>query len=127
MDQDYKQRFDEYMENDPASPQGKAADARYHSSGGNIRNLAFVLQDGTMQFFNYAYLVTCTWQQEKGVILLEYTTHQVSIFGQGLEPLFFELMVQANKIIRCTESRYAALEEDGGPVIREIQVSSKQA
>jgi hypothetical protein len=127
MSLEFDLKFEEYRNNDPTAATGKETDPHYYPSGGHVRNLAFVLQDGTMQFFNYSYLVTCTYQQEAGAILLEFTTHHITLKGQRLETLFFELMVQANKIIRCAEARYEALEDAQKPVVREIHITEKQA
>ncbi len=122
MSQDFKIRFDEYQENDPTSKVEGQVHPDYYPTGGHTRNLAFVLPDGQLQFFNYSYLITCSYNQSEGKISLEFSTHTVELKGQKLEQLFYELMMQTTKIIRCTNKRYNELVEKDKPTTYEIIV-----
>lgn len=126
MSQDFKIRFDEYQENDPTPKVEGQVHPDYYPTGGNTRNLAFVLPDGQLQFFNYSYLISCSYNQNEGKIILEFSTHTVELKGQRLERLFFELMAQVNKVIRASENRYSALDSSvDKPIVNEIMITEK--
>lgn len=118
-------KFDEYKDNDPTHAPGEGGNPDYYSSGGNTRNLAFVLSDDKVQFFNYSYLITCSYDKGKGSIQMEFSTHHVELKGQRLDALFYELMAQMNKVIRCRDKRYHELEDDSKVIINEIIVINK--
>ncbi|MEZ5016088.1 MAG: hypothetical protein R2800_03495 [Flavipsychrobacter sp.] len=124
MSRDFELKFDEYKDNNPTEKDG-ASDPDRYPSGGNVRNLAFVLADGKMQFFNYSYLITCIMDNGAGSILIEFSTHHVALKGQRLGSLYNDLMMQSCKIIRCADKRYSELEENNKPVIQEIDVTNK--
>lgn len=126
MNQDFKLKFDEYKDNDPTEKTGGDNNPDYYPSFGNVRNLAVLLPDGKMQFFNYSYLVTCSYSPEQNSIKMEFSTHSLELKGQRLEQLFYELMAQVNKVIRCSESRYSALDTSADkPVVSEIIITEK--
>lgn len=126
MNQDFKLKFDEYEENNPTHKEGEENNPDYYPSRGNTRNLAFVLPDGKMQFFNYSYLISCSYSPEQGSITMEFSTHDVELKGQRLESLFYELMAQVNKVIHCTGSRYSALDTNADkPIANEIIITEK--
>src|SRR5690606_19767352 len=102
----------EYRENNPTPEKDKGQNSDYYPSCGNGRNLAFVWPDGKMQFFNYSYIVTSSYSPHDGTIVLEFSTHRVEVKGHKLEQLFYELMTQAIKVIRCLDSRYEALDSN---------------
>lgn len=124
MSQDFELKFDEYKNNNPAE-KGSESDPDQYPSGGNVRNLAFFWPDGKMQFFNYSYLITCTYTPEQGNILLEFSTHQVELKGQKLEQIFNEIMVQSIKVIRCGDKRYQANTDQTKPYIIEMTCTAK--
>lgn len=119
-------KFDDYKNNDPTGKQEGENNSDQYPSFGNARNLAFVLPDGKMQFFNYSYLITCSYNPEEGSIKMEFSTHTVELKGQRLEQLFFELMSQVNKLLRCSDKRYSALESHTTPIIINIEINSKE-
>lgn len=126
MNQDFKLKFDEYKDNDPTEKTGSDSNnPDYYPSAGNTRNIAFIFADGRMQFFNYSYLVTCAYNQDDSKITLEFSTHTIVLKGQKLEQLFFELMAQANKVIRCIDSRYQSLETTNKSMVGEISIATK--
>jgi hypothetical protein len=125
MNQDFNLRFDEYKENDPTAVPGKEGNPDYYSSTGNTRNLAFIWPDGKMQFFNYSYLITCSFDKDKGSLQMEFSSHYIEIKGQYLEQLFLELLGQVNKIIRIADKRYTVLDEKDKSVISEVNIHAK--
>lgn len=125
MSREFELKFDAYKDNNPTGNQGQLENPDYYSSGGNGRNLGFVWPDGRMQFFNYSYLVTCSLDPDGGSISLEFSTHHIELKGQRLAPLFEELMVQANRFIRCVDKRYQQLSENDLPTVHEITITSK--
>lgn len=127
MSQDFELKFDEYKDNDPTNNDEGGNDHPYHySSTGNNRNLVFVLSDGKMQFFNYSYLITASYNPDNCSILMEFTTHHVVLKGERLEVLFNEIMMQKNRAIHCTEERYQALTENAKAIVNHIIIQSKE-
>lgn len=121
MSQDFKLKFDQYKENAPTDKE-RERNPDYYPSGGNARNLAFVWPDGRRQFFNYNYLITCTFDNESGIILMEFSTHNVELKGRGLAQLFEELMTQVNKVISCSDLRYRDLKEHSEWIVNEFNI-----
>jgi len=118
-------KFGEYRDNNPTANPGNEVNPDYYPSGGHVRNVAFVWPDGRMQFFNYSYMLTCTYDKDGGSIKIEFSTHHVELKGQKLEALFYELMTQTNKIIRCHDRRYQQLDDGNKPIVREINMKNK--
>src|ERR1700748_1278542 len=117
MSSDFKFKFDQMQENKSDASEQNENSQRYQSAGYN-RNLCLRWLDGRLRYFNYAYLVTCEYIPEDGVVQLEFTTHKVSIKGYNLEPLYFELFEQLCRIINCCDERYQQLDNDETTVIK---------
>lgn len=115
----YDQRKDEAAKSgENSSPEG---DVEFHSTPNHPRNICFHQKDGKRQFFNYTYLIYGEYSPEENSISLIFTTHIIELKGQGLEPLFDELMEHAPKHLKISEERYQALKEGEGMIL-EINV-----
>lgn len=115
MSQDYKLKFDQMHDSHPGRDEAKGND-NYYGNEGYSRNVAFVLPNGDIESFNYGHLVSPKYRIAESAIYLIFSSETVMLKGYGLEQLFFELFDQRNRIIRCTDPRYAVLEKQGAVV-----------
>jgi hypothetical protein len=120
MSQDYKSKFEQMRTNEP----GREADENY-ANAGHVRNICFLLADGSSIFLNYAYLVSCAYHPAQGLIILKFTSDTVSINGSGLEPLFDALFNHIPKRVEVMIERYASLTTKS-ICVSAIQIETKQ-
>lgn len=127
MSQSFKFRYDEMRENDPGKSQAEQTSNEsdlFYPSSGSVREVCFILPDGSMESFNYAYVVRRLCSVERDLIIIEFTTHTAIIKGVRLEILFFQLMQQLNKMISCTDGRYNQLYGAAEYVVNHITITS---
>ncbi len=113
MSQEYKLRFGQMKENNPAQPVETTSDedATRYQDDGHSRNLSLVKKDGTMFFYSYAYMIGARFEiNQTNTIILQQTSCTIKIQGYGLQPLFWELFSQRIRIITETDERYAVNE-----------------
>jgi hypothetical protein len=115
MNQGFKLRFDQLRENDPTDPadgSGLLLIENYTTMG-HTRNVCLVWPDGRRAFLNYAYLVVGEFEpnDEKNVIRLGFSSHNVTLQGYSLESLFMALLDHLPRIITAIDPRYV-LDED---------------
>lgn len=115
-------RFDKMRENNPTSEAANDQDSLYKEAG-HTRNVCFVLPDGKQQFFNYAYLVSVLFDPgaDNNVIMLEFTSHTLTLKGYRLEMLYMDFFDHFPRIVTATGPRYAATHPDGA-VVKEILI-----
>lgn len=122
MSQHFKSKYDQMRENsqstDPASPIPETSD------NGPVRNICFVLEDGSMTFLNYGYLISGSIDAVAEKITLFFTSTNVEICGVRLQFLFNDLLIQKAKIIKISNSRYILLESNISSVISNITFQS---
>lgn len=111
MSQGFKLRYDEMRENDPtkgSNASKPSGENDYYDSPGNARSLCLVWPDGKRAFLSYAYLVSgeFTPASEKNVIILNFSSHTLTLKGYGLEQLFMALLDHLPKIIVASDPRY---------------------
>jgi len=106
MSQDYKLKFEQMRENKP----GKEVDDNY-ANAGYVRNIGFLLTDGSSKFLNYAYLVSCAYHPTQGLIVLNFTSDIVTIKGSGLEPLYESLFNHVPRKVEVINTRYSVLSD----------------
>jgi hypothetical protein len=123
MSQSFRWKFDQMRENNPGREQGAEDQAEFYPRESHARNICFALSDGRKTFLNYSYLVSGEYVPEENTITLVFTSHLVTLRGVNLEPLFMELMQHLPRIITCTESRYASLEE-GKTLVTTIEIKA---
>src|SRR4051812_19173038 len=121
MSQDYKLKFDQMRENHPGQAESSVNTQLYPNAGYN-RLVAFVLPSGDCESFNYAYLVSLKNRTQDGMILAIFTTDTVTIKGYNLQNLYFELFDSRNRIVKCVDERYKALEETDESIVTEITI-----
>jgi hypothetical protein len=102
MSQDFKFNFKGGEE----KSQSTENDNNLYSQPGNVRNLCFEWPDGRKKFLNYAYLISGEYSPLENVIVLTFTTEQISLQGVNLAKLFNEILRHQTAHIRCEEQRY---------------------
>ncbi|HRE62290.1 MAG TPA: hypothetical protein PKU77_00790 [Ferruginibacter sp.] len=112
----FKLKVDEMKENAPVNN-----DENYQS-GSNVRNVCFVQIDGKMLFLNYGYLVSCEYLPDDSIVVLNFTSHIITLKGSKLESLYQEFFNHIPKVVNCTEDRYTELIEDNSSLIIEMKV-----
>jgi hypothetical protein len=124
MSQEFKLKFDRMREGNPtgADTTDETQSGDNYPSNGNVRNLGFAWKDGKRTFLNYAYLVSAEYVPTENTILLEFTSHAVTLKGVRLHHLFGDLMTQMTKWIVCHDERYNQTEDGDTPIVNEIVV-----
>ncbi len=87
-----------------------------------VKNVCFVLLDGKHIFLNYNYLIAGEFFPEDNKIVLRFTTNEVTLQGQNLEKLYFDLMQHLPKLIEASDDRYSGISKDNSSIITEIGV-----
>lgn len=119
MSQDYKLKFEQMQESFSGSNDSENDELHYQDAG-NARNICFVISPNRkLRSFNYAYLVSLEYDPQASAIIIEFTTHTITIKGYSLLDLYFELFDQRNRILDYVDTRYQSL-EDGERTITEI-------
>jgi hypothetical protein len=70
-------------------------------------------------------MLWCEYYPAKGMIVLGFTSHSITLTGHNLEKLFEGFEQQTPQKIICKDVRYNALAETGKPVVNKIDVISK--
>jgi hypothetical protein len=133
MNREFKLRYDQMREGDPAKTEETAqpnTDSGLYHAPGHARNLCLVWPDGKRFFLNYAYLIAgeLNLDGEKNVILLHFSSHTVTLAGYGLGALFRELLDHLPRIIFAVDERYIMADDSGikEMAVVEITVESKE-
>ncbi len=118
MNREFKLRYDQMREGDPAKTEETAppnADNGLYHAPGHARNLCLVWSDGKRFFLNYAYLLAgeFTVGDEKNEIILHFSSHTVTLKGYGLESLFMALLDHLPRIINAMDERYVTEDSSG--------------
>ena len=124
MSQHFKSKYDQMRENSQSTdPESQMPDSL---DSGPVRNICFVLEDGSMTFLNYGYLISGNIDAEKEKITLLFTSHEVELEGYRLGNLFHQLQYQRSKIISITNERYELLDEKVSSIIKKIKLEIKR-
>jgi hypothetical protein len=124
MSQLYNLKFDQ-MRNNAPDKDGGSESVTYHSSPGGERKLCLVHLDGSRISLSYGFLLWCEYYPNKGLILLGFTSHTVTLTGHNLEKLYEGFEQHTPQKIICKDARYNALTETGKPIVNKIDVSTK--
>ena len=132
MNREFKLRYDQMREGDPAKTEETAQpspDSGLYHVPGHARNLCLVWPDGKRFFLNYAYLIAgeLNLDGEKNVILLHFSSHTVTLAGYGLETLFRELLDHLPKIIFAIDDRYITEDDFGSKEMAVIDINIQKA
>jgi hypothetical protein len=93
---------------------------------GRVRNLCFVQPDKKKLFLNYSYLISGEFSPETNTITLVYTTHEITISGRNLEPLFEKLGMHLQKTVVTVDKRYIGTFETDELVVTSIVIASNK-
>ena len=131
MNQGFKLRFDQLRDNDPTGP-ADGSDmllVEQYPTNGNTRNVCLVWPDGRRAFLNYAYLVAGEYEPngETNVIRLGFSSHNVTLQGYSLEPLFMALLDHLPRIITAIDPRYVLDEDRESSVVISIVLEKQDA
>lgn len=96
--------------------------AKFDKDYNGVRNVCFVLPDGKHIFLNYSYLVAGEFFPEESKVVLHFTTHVISLKGQNLETLFFDLMQHSPKLIEVSNDRYSSISHVAMSLVTNISV-----
>lgn len=121
MSQHFKSKYDQMRENGSATA-SKPNDEN-SSDSESIRNICFVLEDGSQQFLNYGYLISGKIDAAKEIICLSFTSCIVELKGISLEPLFHKFIRQEVTEVRVLSKRYEQITEQTEPSIYSIVIT----
>ena len=116
------------MQHDSNAPSKTDGESEFYDRPGNTRNLCFGWPDGTMEFFNYAYLVSCKISvgEDTNRITLKFTSDTVIVQGYNLSELFLGLISQTPSLITKSDSRYVQTMDEKNFAVTEITVVPNQ-
>lgn len=118
MSHDFKFKFDEMRDNNPAKQQ------LAYAGESHVRNVCFVQTSGKILFLNYGYLVSGEYVPDESTITLQFTSHTITLKGTKLETLYQEFFSHIPRYVTATEERYNEV-ENGSYQINEIQIAEK--
>lgn len=123
MNRNFKLRFDQMKESNPAEAEPQAS-ALPEEEFTRPLNLCLVWPDGKRFFLSYSYLIAGEFnpEGETNRIQLYFTTYRVSLKGYGLEALFMALLEQLPHQLIAIEPRYVVSEEAPDGTVIEITV-----
>lgn len=123
MSQHFKSKYDQMRENSQSTdPESQIPES---SNNGPVRNICFVMEDGSMTFLNYGYLISGSIDVGKEKITLSFTSHEILLEGSYLELLFYELLHHKTGIIRAVNKRYFELDSNTKAVVSAITLKEK--
>lgn len=121
MSQQFKSKYEQMRENSQSvDPESQTPDL---TDNGPIRNICFVLEDGSMTFLNYGYLISGSLNESKIKLDISYTTHEVEIYGSNLEKLFNKLVFHRVSMVKISNIRYWAIENLQEEIISKIVIN----
>lgn len=97
--------------------------AKFDKDYTGVKNVCFVLLDGKHIFLNYNYLVAGEYFPEDNKIVLQFTTHAITLQGHSLETLYQDLMQHMPKIIIATNDRYSGILQGNSPIVTIITIT----
>lgn len=119
MSHEFKFKFDEMRDNNPAKQEDS------YPSGSNVRNVCFIQSDGRMLFLNYGYLVSGEYLPDESQIVLNFTSHTITLHGIKLESLYQELGNHIPRVLVCRDERYSKLENLDTYSISQMAIQNK--
>jgi hypothetical protein len=94
------------------------------AKAGTMRNISFVMHDGSREFFSYADLSRCSYNPEQSQIVLNFRgISLVTIKGIKLESLYDQLQGQIPRQIKCRDKRHKDTAEEYEVYVTEIIIS----
>lgn len=94
------------------------------AKAGTMRNISFVMLDGSREFFSYADLSRCNYNPEQSQIILNFRgIALVTIKGIRLDALYEQLQGQIPRQIKCRDKRHKDIAEDNETYVTEILIA----
>lgn len=93
-----------------------------HGSPGHSRKLLLINIDGIKSFFNYSFLTFASFNPSENVIILLFTTHEVSLKGSRLDVLFEEFLSETVKLVTAIDTRYSGVDAGNDAIVNEINI-----
>ena len=126
MSQRFSPKIEEMRQGNPTATEDDSDDYPkqgdiYYPTHGNVRDICFVLLDGRMVSLNYSYLIAKDINVERTEMVLTFSSHTVTAKGINLESVFFKIMSQYVRLLKCTDARYNPISPDR-PVVNSIEV-----
>lgn len=115
---DFSFKYDKLRQNEP----GDAPVSKNHEGDGTGRNVCFIKADGNAIFFGYGYLVSSEHLKEESAIIINFTSHTVTLKGIRLEALYYAFLRHLPQMVVCTEERYNDTEPKA-PLVNSIEVT----
>lgn len=120
-------KFDKSNENNPDKEDNKPMpgaekDIERYDTVGQVRNICFVELSGKQTFLSYAYLTSAEFSPEDNKIVLYFTSHTVTLKGNGLADLYEDLKTYNLKQIKCVDKRYVETLPEAKASVTEINI-----
>ena len=120
-------KFDKSNENNPDKGDNKPMpgaekDIERYDTVGQVRNICFVELSGKQTFQSYAYLTSAEFTPEENKIDLFFTSHTITLKGNGLADLYEDLKTYNLKQIKCVDKRYMETLPKDKALVTEISI-----
>lgn len=120
-------KFDKSNENNPDKGDNKPMpgaekDIERYDTVGQVRNICFIELSGKQTFLSYAYLTSAEFSPEDNKIVLFFTSHTVTLKGNGLAELYEDLKTYNLKQIKCVDKRYVETLQETKASVTEINI-----
>ncbi|MBS0645185.1 MAG: hypothetical protein JSR97_01155 [Verrucomicrobia bacterium] len=120
-------KFDKSNENNPDKGDNKpmpgaAKDIERYDTTGQVRNICFVELSCKQTFLSYAYLTSAEFSPEDNKIVLFFTSHTVTLKGNGLADVYEDLKTYNLKQIKCVDKRYVETLPETKASVTEINI-----
>jgi len=126
MSQDFNLNLDGMFDQDlPPEQGGHGKQLSHYIEPSHQRNLCFEWPEGRKLFLGYSYLISGEFNPDESTIKLEFTHTIVLLKGMQLEDLFFLLLGQSVRLIKCVDERYNIIKENEY-VVNEIIVTKTE-
>lgn len=127
MNHNYRSKVDSLLDNDGdiSNPQAQQRRVTNHAGDSYARVFLLILPDGNEKFLHYSYLVDADFQIETGSIVLNFTSHVVTLRGLRLHGLYRDLSRHLPHTITVVDERYASLAGPAEPIVTFVEIVAK--
>lgn len=125
MSYNYKSRLDDYLSGNPTkkSPEDENNTIVYYEQNPNeAKDICFVLLNGRQTSLEYNYLISRDYIPEQNIIVLNFTTHEITLNGHNLEKLFNDLRQNLPQTVTVIDERYIGISQENAPVVTDIKI-----
>src|SRR5262245_35769873 len=107
-------------------PVAEVSNIERYDEGGHQRFIIFQFNNGDQSTQYYSWLNKITMSAEKKEIIIVFGQDEFHIKGERLDTLFEMLSMQLIKKIVPVDKRYAALNDEGAPLVMEVVLKTPQ-